>query len=259
MLQALANHMLPDGWTVDTSPYIEGIILLGEMSNQPQIPDGTIGAGADSTYMSDYNYVAQLESMGSAAVSYFPHTSVSIGNNFLDIAAPMQSLSSYMTANRVAWEAGDTSGYSAGQNVNTNGFSFGQALYYGLLPPSGNPYDSAWTGPGPPSGGTPQKGLAAYIGEVSSYDMCASCTPPSGWQPYDTLQQTLTIGYTHTGVTYLTGQSFQTQRNWIGTAGSPSAWNANPGHFGGILDYMYANPITNTSCPTQYTTGCNTH
>jgi hypothetical protein len=92
LYQALANHVLPDGTTVDTSPYVEVIESMEETVTQASPPSGT---GSDST-ATQSNYDAALAAIAEQqATSRIPPSSFRTTSILPSMA--MQSIPSIMS------------------------------------------------------------------------------------------------------------------------------------------------------------------
>jgi hypothetical protein len=252
LVQALAAHRLPDGYTVDTSPYIESVQFPSETADLP-----SYGIN-DSTY-SDSTYITELQALATAAAAAYPHTNVVMRNNYLENATPTYSLELSLPSARNASGGPDIFGYSSGQNVTSTGcglggVTWGQAAYIGLKPGSGS---GNWV-----SGGTNLIGTVPYIGTIQNTEMVAEygCY----YTPADLFRQAnTTLHATHLAWQYDAGfpQSGQNAEdvtaNWFGNAGNQSAWNSGKDTAGGVLTTIYNNTLTNTSCPSSYNNSCN--
>jgi len=254
-LLALANHVLPDGFTVDTSPYIEFVNVLGESNDTPFTTASAYGTAADSTYTTT-GYRNNIASMTAYAAKVFPHTNVSFPLTYLDDMSDVPTLLATFPGRRVALAAGDTFGATTGQNVPTsgnglNGFTWGQAAYYGLQPPPSG--TAPWV-----AGGTSYKGIIPYIGVAANTELVASYG--AYYTPTDIFTQANDLGMTHLSYQYVQGQAGSAATaNWLGNASSLSVWLTAPGTWSGTLDTIYNNNLSQTACPTAYTTGCNTN
>lgn len=239
LFSGLANHVLPDGYTIDTSPYIEWVKLYMETTDYPQ-------GATDSTYTTS-GYLAQLESLNSAAQTAFAHTNYASTNNYFALPADSYNFELTLPSSRSGSSGPDTFGYSSGQNANT----WGQAAYIGLKP-SGN----AWV-----SGGTSLIGVVPYLATVQNTETV------SEWGFYFTpadifKQANLTLHATHVSWQYVAGMPLSgynaedVTANWFGTASSLSTWSASSS--GGVLATIVNNTLSNTTCPSRYKNGCNT-
>ena len=252
MLTALANHVLPDGYTVDTSPYIEWVKLYLESTDVPE--------GASDSTFSDSGYVTQLETLNAAAKKAFPHTNVASTFNYLNIASDAVAFGNSFPGTRTAFSGPDTFGASSGQTIPSGGglagYTWGQAVYAGQLPPSGNAFTTPWV-----SGGTSKKGVVPYIATVEGTELIPSYG--NYFAPADIFNQLQNLQATHASWNYLTsGQSGSTSlpaatANWFGTASSQANWSASNSN--GVLATIVNSRLSNTSCPSSYTNGCNTN
>jgi hypothetical protein len=259
-MSQLANHVLPDGYTVDTSPYIEYIVAYIEISDQPQNSGGAVGSAADSTFASEGAFYSQIESMTTAITTSFPHTMVMINNNYSSVGSDAISLANYMASHGIAFGSGDTFGLSSGTNIGQClcGETFGQLLYRSMLPPSGNLYTTQWL-----TGGTNYRSTVPMIGMAANTEMIQSYG--AYYTPVDIFNQAQFVGFTHLDFQYVQGMSGtdagghnMATANWLGTASSITQWNTSPGKWNGALDAIYNNKLSNTGCPSAYSAaGCN--
>ena len=252
LIAAIGSHVLPDGYTVDTSPYIEWIKVPTETAESPT---GT----TDSSY-SDAGFVTQLEALAAGLSTVFPHTSAALTNNYTAFTTSSNALEQYLPTVRVAGSGPDTFGASSGQYASGAGFTYGQASYYGLVPPfgAGN------------TGGTPLAGVVPFIGTVQNTETIAGY----GYGPYtplDILNQANYLQMTHISWQYITygsaGLSSQCAAstvtaycetaNWFGNAGNQTSWSAGGDTVGGVLTTIVNHPLTQTGCPSKYGS-CNT-
>lgn len=261
----LAPHVLPDGWTVDTSPYIEAIVLFNETAVMS--PTGP----TDSTF-SDGAILTQLANIGAAARAAFPHTQIVMPNNFLSDAPTSQALEQTLPTNALASGGPDTFGYSSNPpypspgtvtpNYNPNcglcGETWGQASYATLTSPgyNNNQWNCCWAG---------LVGVVPMIGTVQLTELFA----PYGAQytPADIFQQANTVFHdTHIAWQYgvyglsafVNGTTVYAPASalWFGSAANQSSWNASTS--GGVLAQIVNNPLpTVLPCPSAYTGGCN--
>lgn len=227
LIQALAAHVLPDGTTVDTSPYVEAIFIPVETASC--VPDGS-----DVTF-SGSAILAQLQAMNAAAVTAFPHTSVVCVNNFLDTASNTQTLENTFGTARVA--AGGPDLIFAGD---ASGLSYGQEAYIG----------NRWNGSAWVAGGTDLRGVVPYIGLVQGTEMgyVTQNTPAALWALANS-----PIQATHLWWSILAagdGRNY-TPGNWLGSATSIANWIASPPG-NGVLNTIVNSPLSNTIKPSRY-------
>jgi hypothetical protein len=246
---ALASHVLPDGYTVDTSPYIEAIMSLDETASwNNNSGDGASNGGA----------LSGAQSMLSAWVAAFPHTSVASNNNYgFGSQASTAAFEQWMAGARVAASAPDVYGNSSCFCVNDageSGISWGEASYAGFTytgnnssnPPSGwyQQYSAAGSG-------TNMQGTIAGMFNVQQPDMVND-----SFSPADVFTQGSTnLHATHLFWTMLSGFS-PNSANWLGSAGAIGSWSS--GSSGGVMATIVSSPIANTACPTSYSS-CNTN
>ena len=252
LFKAMATHVLPDGYTVDTSPYVEWVKTHLETADTPQgSNDSTFSSGA---------YVAQLQALNSAMAAAFPHTTYVTPANYTGPTGNEDvTLVNSLTAVRSAVGGPDVFGASSGTNVPTSGglagLTFGQAAYIGLKPPSSsvNPFFNAWS-----SGGTDHRGSFPYVATIQCTEMVSACG--IHYTPSDLFQQANgTLKATHIAWSYIVAGQYSgltTDSVWLGSASSISNWSASSS--GGVLAQIVNAPVTNTSCPSSYTAGCNT-
>jgi hypothetical protein len=243
MVAAIGNHVLPDGWTVNESPYVEWIKLMLETA--ALMPQGT----SDPSF-SYSGLTTQLHVLDVAAVAAFPNTNVASMASYLDDANELQNYVATFPATRIAMGGGpDVFGASSGQNVVAFGalvgYVFGQALYTGLRPPAGNPYAGNW-----PTGGTDYRGVIPYIGTIQNTEMIAAYgryfSPPDlVTQVNSNLQATHVSWHIESG-----HGGTDATANWFGTAADYAHWNAATS--GGVLATIVNSPITHTAYPSAY-------
>jgi hypothetical protein len=244
LFQALATHVLPDGYTVDTSPYIEAI-----MSDETALA---------FTGSSDYNataYLAGLQAVYPAIVAVFPHTNVGLENNYTPGAAQAVTLEDWLPSQRIAASGPDVFGASSCFCVNNSGgvgVTWGQAAYAGFSFTGNNSANppNGWAS----SGGTDLRGTVASLFNVQYPDLVTD-----GFQPSDIFTQ----GETNLRANYLIWTAVSgaspSSANWLGSASNMSSWQASSS--GGVLATIVGSPITQTSCPSNYASagGCNTN
>jgi hypothetical protein len=81
LMTAMANHVLPDGYTVDTSPYIEWVKPYLETSDPPANSNTVYGSAADPTFSTN-GFMTQLQAINTTMASVFPHTNYAAPANF---------------------------------------------------------------------------------------------------------------------------------------------------------------------------------
>jgi hypothetical protein len=268
LMAALAAHVLPDGYTVDSSPLVEFVWPYEELSDEPQlIVNGSLmhGNQADPSFTSETAYFSQVATSLSVMQRSFPHTLIGTNNNYSNTARNMQTLSAAMVSAGTAFAAGDTFGLSSGSNIIGSppgcglcGETFGMLVYRGYDPPA-HPYTQPWT-----PNGLSYKGAAAYLGLVAGTELILSFG--TYYTPQDIVNQALLVGYTHLVWNWYAGLSGfdaagnnMATANWLGAAASQAQWNTAPGTWGGVLDAIYNNPLTNTACPTNLSDECDTN
>jgi hypothetical protein len=244
-IQQMAAHVLPDGYTVANSPYIEWIKLLLETDD---VPANSSGAINDPSY-SDSGAIAQYEQLITAAVAAFPNTNVVIPFNFLQTASSAVSLAQYLPGARCATGGPDVFGASTGQNIPNGGgqagYTWGQALHVGLLPPAGNAFTTPWVG-----GGTDYRLMIPEMATIQGTEFVTGNV--SLYTPTDLLNQCNNLKATHVAFQNAPAGSTPTAALWLGRASSISQWLSAPGTWGGVLDAMYATALTNSAYPTSY-------
>jgi len=270
LFQALGNHVLPDGNTVDSSPYVELIDAAEETSSAAQ----AAFSPADTT-ATQANYNNMWATIVSFGKSYFPHTNFGIPNNFY----PSLSNQAIQTVNFentfAAASVGSVSGDFTGQSYGINDLEFGWKAYIGLLPNSGDPggFSLPWV-----SGGTNQQGIFPFFATVEGGDFYG-VVGPGNTTPLDMVNNANNVmKATHMLITYIDyaawgGTPPGLWGYWFGSAevgssstpNNPSAsqanWNAGGDSAGGVLTTIVNNSLTNTTCPSVYVSagGCNTH
>jgi hypothetical protein len=261
LMTALANHVLPDGYTVDTSPYVEWVKAFLETCDDPENPASPSGNGASDT-AADPTYtvpgqVAQMQALNTTIAAAFPHTNFATPANFLTSAPSMYSLVQTFASSRSGESGPDVFGYSSGQNVCVGlcGLTFGQASYIGLMPPpSGNPWSTAWV-----SGGVDLRGSIPAIVTVECTEMVTNCGVH--YTAADLFQQAnTTLHATHIAWSYILPGQYSNGTSdvlWWGSASGQSSWSASAS--GGVLATIVSSPLSYTACPKSYVSGCNTN
>ena len=243
LLSGLAKHVLPDGYTVDTSPYVEWVKLFLESADSPELT-------TDSSY-NVTEYLAQLEALNLAAASAFPHTNVVCTINWLDDPNDIVTLSDSLATHRSGSGGPDIAGYSSGQNFNDNGgiagLTWGQMAYIGLLPPSSG---NTWV-----TGGTDKRGVVPYLGTIQNTETVYNGS--HNYTPADLFEQAnATLKATHVAWQNVSGQTGSlAAANWLGTASSLATWSASTS--GGVLAEVVNSTLATTACPSSYANGCN--
>lgn len=233
ILTLLASHVLPDGYTMDASPYIE--FILPYIETAVTAPTGT----TDSSYSVSGKF-AQLLAFNATMQAVWPTTLVGCTNNYCDGPDETQSLTNSLAANQLAASGPDVFGYSSGQNAG-NGLSqltWGQCAYVGLKSPGdGNP-NAAWG-----AGGTDQRGIIPFIGNIQNTELVFNVT----YQPADLFKQAdTTLRCTHLTWQFVSGNA-TTSANWFGSAPGQTQWN--PASSGGVLAQIVAQALANTTYP----------
>jgi hypothetical protein len=114
LVQALGQHL-------DGDPNVEALFIQEDAT----VGQSALYAPVDGHY-SDNAWLTQLERLLAAATAAFPHTSIIMGNTWLQRPAATISLEQWMAANRIAAGSADTLGQSA---INTYGIGL---LAWGL-------------------------------------------------------------------------------------------------------------------------------
>ncbi len=260
---AIGSHILPDGYTVDTSPYVEMVGMLNETAET--LPGAT--CGTDSSY-SSANAVTQIEALNAAtgpaaSGTPFPHTNVQLFNNYM-AGGPDETVSVIGNARNYAIAAAgpDTFGYSSGQSPCTGstcgtglgGLTWGQLAYAGW----GSPGDGNPTGNWSPGGGTDLRGIIPGMYQVQGTELGYNVI----YTPSDIFTQLNTsLHATHAIWSLLPPGTFTgaaVNGNYWGSCSSQSAWTASPSTCGGVLYVITTDTLSTTTCPTTYTGGCNT-
>jgi len=247
LMQALAAHTLPDGYTVDTSPYVEAVIPILETAT-------TVPVGVNDSTWSDANTIAQLGRLEAAMNTAFPHTNIAIPSNWMSTNGNAGVVVQNLLPSRAGESGPDTFGYSSGQGSGggLTALTPGQLSYIGGM------------------GGTDMRGLLPEIANVQNTELIGEYG--HYYAPCDILQQgAQTLHATHMTwqiVTGMPGSGMSSQdvtANWYGSAGSQSSWNGGGDTAGGVLTTIVNNTycnggsaLTTTACPTSYTSGCNT-
>jgi hypothetical protein len=255
LMTALAHHVLPDGYTVDTSPYVEWIKPYLESCDDPENPNGgAMDTAADPTYTTA-SYLAQLEALNVTMAAAFPHTTYATTANFMLDPGSAYSLVQTFASSRSGESGPDVFGYSSGQNVCNGlcGLTFGQAAYIGLKPNSGS-WNTPWV-----TGGTDLRGVVPAVLTVQCTEMVSDCG--AHYSAADLFQQANSVLHaSHIAWSYIVAGQYAHGTSddlWYGTASGASNWNAATS--GGVLATIVNNPLTYTACPKSYTSGCNTN
>jgi hypothetical protein len=243
---ALGAHVLPDGWTVDTSPYIEWINMLEETATV--VPTGTSCSGnaCDSTYTLP-GLVGLLQNLNSTALAAYPHTNRVSNANYLDTGSYTASLPSTQTA-----QGGPDIIAGLSQGANVPALTWGQAEYIGLLwPGTGNQYTGPWN-----TGGTTLVGNIPYIANEESDLITFSSQFTSALDLFN--QANSTLQATHLAWGYNPSGCSPTYACWFGSASNQSSWTGGGDSANGVLTTIVNHTLSNTACPTAYPNGCNT-
>jgi hypothetical protein len=273
LMTAMANHVLPDGYTVDTSPYIEWIKPYLETSDPPANSGTVSGTAADATFTTN-SYLTQLEALNSTMNSVFPHTNYATPANFTagnpygdgsEDVALIQSL----PAVRSGVGGPDVLGWSAGQNPGCPGgicgINFGQGAYIGLVPPAGgaNPFTTSWVTNNGTLSGVNEIGVIPFIATIQGSEIQGGSGEVSFPAAVLFQQANATLHATHLEWVFLgngqqcSGSSAITTCLWYGNAASnPPSWSTASG---GVLAQIVSANLSNTACPTSYKNGCNTN
>lgn len=226
LLTALGSHVLPDGNTVDASPYVEAVWFPEQTSEQPD-------SGTDPTF-SLANYNTQMLALGAGAATALPHTQFSIANNFGGSQSNTQTINANLVTNRTAASGPDVFTSASG------GFTWGQFAWQGY----------GWNGSSWVAGtGTNLIGQIPYLAQVQATELgdVVSQLPSDTFNVADASLQASQIWWTvvqgnSTG--YVPG-------NWYGSQwASPGSWNASTS--GGVLATIVNSSLTNTARPSSY-------
>jgi hypothetical protein len=241
--QAMAQHVLPDGYTMDTSPYIEGVAMFAETA---AVPTGT----TDGTYSNDAlitqyeNLDAEMGPMGTSVA--WPHTNVMNMNNYAGTPDATATMAYSFPASGTAAAGPDTFG-AAGS------LTWGQYAFAGYGSPGDANYNGAWI----PGGGTNLQGVVPGMYQIQSTELGYDVF----YQPSDIFNQLNTvIKATHDLWSILPNifPGVVVNGDWWGSATSQAQWNAAPATYGGVLYVITTSSLSQTACPSAYTNGCNT-
>jgi hypothetical protein len=229
LFAALANTKLPDGYTFDTSPYVEAVMF--------QETSLSLANGSD---YSDSTMAAQWQSLNGSMASAFPHTNIVCQANYMQNASTTYSLVQSFPGTRTALGSPDVSGGPT-TVADYGGLTWGQGAYAGYQPNS----SGAWM-----SGGTDLRASLAGIFNVQQPDLDSYAPSALFTQANSTLQST------HVVWTVLMGDT--NASNWLGSAGDPSSWSTASG---GVLAMLVNSTLSRTGCPSSYSGsgGCNTN
>jgi hypothetical protein len=266
LFTAMANHVLPDGYTCDTSPYFEWIRLYLESTDGPENPtsndsppgNGLTGNAADPTWInpsgSTLGANQQLVNLGSAVTTAWPHTNIIQAQNYAgNTGYEDVALLAQYAAIRNGFGGPDTFGFTSGQNVPNGGglagLTFAQAAYIGLIPPtSGNPFLENWR-----TGGTDLRGVVPFFASIQDTELIQQFG--ALYTPVDILNQINFLKGSHAAWTFSqfpASDGYAQTANFWGNATSQAAWNAGGDTVGGVLTMMVNNPITTTAIPSSY-------
>lgn len=225
--QAVAAHVLPDGYTVDTSPYVEAYMPLHETA---------AGANASDPTYTATNQINAYSAIDSAMKASWPHTIVADMINYSDSTATANTLVHNAAAQLVSGYDGDVFGLTSGTGISGSAFTgltWGQSAYIGA------------------QGGADLRGKVPYIASIQSTELgdLIYYTPQD---LFNQLDQTLHA--THAAWDFVLWNTAHGGHagNWWGTATSQAQWNTNPAGFGGVLYTITQNPLTHTSYPANY-------
>lgn len=241
LFAAFGSHVLPDGYTVDTSPYIEWVKIMLETADGPE-------GATDSSY-SAANELAALEALNVAARAGLPHTNVGCTLNYLEAGdTDLLALAAHCLANKVAFSGPDVFGLTSGNTVTGafGGLTNGQGAYAGLKPGPGD--STPWV-----SGGIDYRGQVPFLATVQGTELGYLAT----YTGLDIFNQcNTTLHATHVAWSYITpasaGGVVPTGNQWLGSASTIAQWMTAPGTWGGLLDMIVANPLTHTPYPSAY-------
>jgi hypothetical protein len=233
LFAAMASTRLPDGFTFDTSPYVEAVMF--------QETSLSLASGSDYT---DASLVTQWQDLNASMATAFPHTNVASQANYLATQGPLYSLVQSYPSTRSAASGPDVFGGGTVVNDSGGGITWGQAAYVGYR------YNgSAWV-----AGGTDLRGVVAGIFNIQQPDLTydGAYTPGQLFTQGDS-----TLHSTHLVWTAMEGQS-PSSANWLGSAANIGSWAAGGD---GVLATIVSSPLSHTSCPSNYGKygGCNTN
>jgi hypothetical protein len=233
LMQALAAHTLPDGYTVDASPYVEAVIPILETAT-------TVSLAGDSTW-SDGATMTQLGLLEAAMTAAFPHTNLAIPSNYMGTDQNAANVVQALPPTRNGESGPDVFGFSSGQGKGSGltALTPGQLGYIGGM------------------GGKDLRGVIPEIANVQNTELIGEYG--HYYKPCDILQQGVqTLEATHMTWQIVTGEpssghaAQDVTANWSGTGGVLAAIVASATCSGAPLKIR-------TACPTSYASGCNTN
>lgn len=210
---ALAAHVLPDGFTVNTSPYIEWIAPYGETAEL---------APTDPTF-SNAAWVTEIKAIATACHAPFSRTEIAMMNNYAGSTADANSIQQFFLTTLSAGSGPDIFGGS------TANLTWGQTSHIGGY------------------GGTDMRGKVSYIASVQSTEQgdVSYFTNADIFNQANNVLKANRIAWTI--ISWTPGG--RTASNFLGTATSITQWKTNPAGFGGVLYFITQNPITNITYP----------
>jgi hypothetical protein len=224
LFDAMASTALPDGFTFDTSPYVEAVMF--------QETALSLAAGSDDSPSAEK---AQWQGLNTAMATAFSHTNVACQANYPGSngnESDMYDLVETFSVTRTAASGPDL--------LPTFGsLTWGQWSYEGYQ----------WNGSAFVTGGSDLRGVVAGIFNIQS-DYGPSGTPAEIFAQGDG-----ELHATHLVWTAFTGATNQAS-NWYGTASNVSVWT--PAN-GGVLRTIVGSPLTHVGCRSTYGAlgGCN--
>jgi hypothetical protein len=230
MIQALAAHY-------DSEPYFEAFMF------QENAWMGGLWSGAPD--LSTAGGLTQFESMLSAAVTAFPHTSVIMENTWWGDPSTTQNLELWMVNHRVAPGTADTVGQTAfnmGYATSAMGLNWGLQAYLGIT----------YSGPNATSnysGGDLRQRSRAML-DVEGMDLgggyYSNWGAPNGYHPSDIVAALNgTYQASHAFWTHLFGSEPVSGGGTVSSASPWSAWSQ-------LAPVVNAAPLTHTGYPPNY-------
>lgn len=223
MMQALASHVLPDGYTLDSSPYCEAIWPIFETAASPTADDGSYSASAWST---------SCQNIISACRSAFPHTNIGLVANYLGANSDMHALQAALQALGASACDEDTTGSSGYPGNATQG----QVSYLGGY------------------GGLPSLvGSVPFMSGVALSELIYASVGGGNFTPADIFAQQQRLNATH-GIWQIgqPGISSVTAGLWFGSANGYTQWATNPAGYGGVLYQLANSTLSNTAYPSNF-------
>jgi hypothetical protein len=233
---SMSAHVLPDGWTVNESPYIPWVKLY--LESAAWIPQGA----GDGSY-SNSGMQSGLNTIHAAAKNAFTQTIVTANINYMADDNEVYTAANNAVALKMAFGGPDVFGYSSGQNKG-NGLSAltpGQCAYIGLAPTG--PNNVSW-----PGVGTDHRSVLPYLATIQNTELIASYG--AYYTPGDiTNQLNLTLQAPMAAWQYVdaTNPDALSTAKWLGSAPNLGAWNQATS--GGVLANMLNNSLTHTTYP----------